>query len=49
MTNILKKGLIIVGVYLIILIYLFYASNRIETLDKSDDKEIIPVAVNFNK
>ena len=49
MTNILKKGIIILGIYLIFVLYLFYASKRIEILDKTQKENTIPVAVNISR
>ena len=48
MTNILKKGLIILGIYVFLLMYLFYASNRIEILENKND-DSVPVAVNLKR
>ena len=49
MKKILKKGLIIIGVYAIFTTYLFFASNRIERLDNNDDTEKVNVRINYSE
>lgn len=49
MKKIIKKGIIIVGIYTIFTMYLFMASNRIERLDKNDYNEKINVSLKFSK
>lgn len=47
MRSILKKGLIILGVYIIFIFYLFVASNRIERLDEENNLEKKGVVINI--
>ena len=49
MKSILKKGLIIVGIYAIFTAYLFMASDRIERLDKNDSTEKVNVSLKFSE
>ena len=49
MKNIIKKGIIIVGIYAIFAAYILMASNRIERLDKNDDLEKINVSLKFSE
>ena len=49
MKNVLKKGLIIVGIYAIFSAYLFLASNRIERLDNNDDTEKVNVTIKYSE
>lgn len=49
MKKIIKKGIIIIGIYLIFAMYLFMASNRIERLDKNDSTETINVSLKFSE
>lgn len=49
MKNVLKKGLIIVGIYAIFTAYLFLASNRIERLDNNDDTEKVNVTIKYSE
>ncbi len=46
MKNVLKKGIIILGVYIIFTLYLFVASERIERLDENNGTEK-EVAINI--
>lgn len=49
MKNIIKKGIIIAGIYLVFGAYLFMASNRIERLDESDSTEKVNVSIKFSE
>ena len=49
MKNIIKKGIIIVGIYLVFAAYILMASNRIERLDKNDSIEKVNVSLNFSE
>lgn len=40
MKNILKKGIIIVGIYLVFAAYILMASDRIERLDKNETEKV---------
>lgn len=48
MKKIIKKGIIIVGIYAVFAAYLLMASNRIERLDKSDNLEKVNVSLKFS-
>jgi hypothetical protein len=47
MKNILKKGLIILTVYLIFTLYLFAVSARIERLNNNESNEKVGVSINI--
>ncbi len=47
MINVLKKGIILLGVYSAFTAYLFLASERIENLDHKDREEIVNVSLNY--
>jgi len=47
MKNILKKGIIILGIYVILTLCLFVASERIERLDDNASLEKTGVAINI--
>ena len=49
MKKILKKGLIIVGIYAIFTAYLFMASDRIERLEENDSNEKVNVSIKFSE
>jgi hypothetical protein len=49
MKKIIKKGIIIAGIYLVFAAYLCMASDRIERLDKSDNTEKVNVAIKFSE
>lgn len=49
MEKILKKGLIIGSIYLIFILYLFMACNRIERLDSNNNTENVGVSLNLSK
>lgn len=38
MNSLMKKSLIIVGIYLILVSYLFFAANRFENLENNNEK-----------
>lgn len=38
MNSLMKNGLIIVGIYLILVSYLFFAANRFENLENNNKK-----------
>lgn len=48
MIQLIKKGIIILGVYSVFTAYLFFACDRIERLDEVDDStEIVNVSINY--
>ena len=49
MKNIIKKGIIVVGIYLIFTAYILMASDRIERLDRKDSNELINVSLKFSE
>lgn len=49
MKIIVKKGLVIVSIYLIFVLYLFMVSNRIERLDSNSNTKNVGVAINLSK
>ena len=49
MKKIIKKGIIIVGIYAIFAAYILMASNRIERLDENDDLEKVNVSLKFSE
>ncbi|MBQ9019222.1 MAG: hypothetical protein IJ097_02785 [Bacilli bacterium] len=48
MKKIIKKGIIIVGIYAIFAAYLFMASDRIERLEQ-DETEKVNVSIKFSE
>ena len=48
MMNVLKKGLVILGIYSIFTAYLLFASDRIERLDENDELEKVNVSLKFS-
>ena len=49
MKNVLKKGIIILGVYIIFTLYLFVASERIERLENNSKIGNEEVTLNISK
>lgn len=49
MKNIIMKGIIIIGIYLIFGAYVLMASNRIERLDKNESSEKVNVSLKFSE
>ena len=49
MKKIIKKGIIVVGIYLIFATYILMASDRIERLDKNDGTEKVNVSLKFSE
>ncbi len=49
MKKIIKKGIIIVGIYLLFAAYILMASNRIERLDKDENLEKVNVSLKFSE
>ncbi len=49
MKNIIKKGLIVLGVYIIFTFYLFVASERIERLEQNNGIEKTGVMINISE
>ena len=47
--KLLKRGLIIVGIYVVFTAYLFVASDRIERLDNNDDTEKVNVTIKYSE
>ena len=47
MMELLKKGIILLGIYGIFTGYLFLASERIENLDHKEKEEIVNVSLNY--
>lgn len=48
MKKIIKKGIVIAGIYLVFTAYILMASNRIERLDKNDSTEKVNVSLKFS-
>ena len=48
MKKIIKKGIIIISIYIVFTMYLFMASTRIERLDKNDNTEKVNVSLKFS-
>ena len=48
MKKIIKKGIIIVGIYLVFAAYVLMASDRIERLDNNDNTEKVNVSLKFS-
>ena len=49
MIEIWKKGLILLGIYIVLVAYLLLVSIRVETLDKKDKEEIVNVSINYRE
>ena len=49
MKKIIKKGIIIIGIYLVFAAYILMASDRIERLDKNDSTENVNVSLKFSE
>lgn len=49
MKDVVKKGLIIVGIYLLFIAYILFACDRIEKLDDQSDTKNVAVSLNFSK
>ena len=49
MKKIIKKGIIIIGIYAIFTAYLLMASDRIERLEKNDNLEKVNVSLKFSE
>lgn len=49
MKKIIKKGIIIIGIYAIFTAYLLMASDRIERLEKNDSNELVNVSLKFSE
>ena len=49
MKDVIKKGLIIVGIYLLFIAYIMFACNRMEKLDNQSDTKNVAVSLNFGK
>lgn len=49
MKKIIKKGIIIIGIYAIFTAYLLMASDRIERLEKNDSSELVNVSLKFSE
>ena len=49
MKKIIKKGIIIVGIYMVFAAYLFMVSDRIERLDKNDNTKTVNVSLKFSE
>ena len=49
MKKIIKKGIIIVGIYLVFAAYILMASDRIERLDKNSSTENVNVSLKFSE
>ena len=48
MNSLMKNGLIIVGIYLILVFYLFFAANRFENLE-NNNKKMENVTINISE
>ncbi len=49
MSERIKTGLIIVGIYLIFLLYLFFASSRVEQLEHNSTEQQSSIAIKLSK
>ena len=49
MKKIIKKGIIVIGIYAVFAAYLLMASTRIERLDKTDSNEKVNVSLKFSE
>ncbi len=49
MKEIIEKGLIVFGIYMIFTAYLFFASDRIERLEDADDTEYVNVTIKYHE
>ena len=52
MKKIIKEGLFILGIYTLLIIYLLFAGNRIERLEKiekEDNLELVNVRIHYNR
>ena len=45
--ELLKKGFILLGIYIAFTAYLFLASERIENLEHKEQEEIVNVSLNY--
>ena len=49
MKKLIEKGLFLFGIYMIFTAYLFFASNRIEKLENTEDVEYVNVTINYHE
>ena len=49
MKKLLEKGLLLFGIYMIFTAYLFFASDRIEKLEKTEDTEYVNVTIKYHE
>ena len=49
MKGMIKKGIIILGIYSLFTAYLFLASNRFEELEKEGKEEFVNVSLNYGE
>ncbi len=47
MKELIKKGLILLGIYSFFTAYLFLASTRFEQIEKEEKEEIVNVTLNY--
>ena len=49
MTERIKTGLFILGIYLIFILYLFFASSRVEKLEHNSTEQQTSIAIKLSK
>ena len=49
MKKLIEKGLFLFGIYMIFTAYLFFASDRIEKLENTEDVEYVNVTINYHE
>ena len=49
MKKLIEKGLFLFGIYMIFTAYLFFASERIEKLENTEDVEYVNVTIKYHE
>lgn len=49
MKKLIEKGLFLFGIYMIFTAYLFFASDRIEKLENTEDVEYVNVTIKYHE
>ena len=49
MMELIKKGIVLLGIYSLFTAYLFLASERFEQLDKREEEKIVNVSLNYGE
>lgn len=52
MKKIIKEGLLILGIYMLLIIYLLFAGERMERLEKTEKEghlELVNVRIDYNR